>query len=67
MMTLKKAREILELGHAGVISVQSKDYQDATKLSIEGLIRISNLRINSGECVERLLPGETLEEETKRR
>ena len=66
-MTLEKAIEILNLAHAGVISIQSKDYQDAVKLGTEALTRIKNCREHDAAFVELPLPGETKEEELKRR
>ncbi len=60
-MTLEKAIEILNLAHAGVISIQSKDYQDAVKLGIEAMKRVEDMRISPCTTADEILPGETPE------
>lgn len=60
-MTLEKAIEILNLGHAGVISIQSKDYQDALQLGLDALKFMKGLHDTGAMPNNARLPGETPE------
>lgn len=58
MLTLRKAIESLDnLSTAYPSRVDPGEY-DALRLGKEGLIRLSNMRINPNEDADRLLPGE---------
>jgi len=66
-MKASKAIEILDLFIRPEHSIIEQDEEDAIKLGIEGLKRLQTYRERKYYYARTLLPGETTEEEPKRR